>query len=121
MEKINMSDRIIFDAHCDTILECYEKKIDLCDTELVFNLTDAYEKGPYIQVLASYIRPKHEKTKDGFKAANNLIDEFYRQKEKHQDKIYWITKGAEFKKIASSGKVGILLSIENSTAIDGRV
>ena len=116
-----MEKRVIFDTHCDTIFECYEKGVDFCDSSLAFNLIDALEKGHYIQTLAAYVRPSHENTKDGFEAANRLIEEFGRQKELFADKIDWITKGEDFEKVVSANKVGIMLSIENSTAIDGKL
>lgn len=107
---------MIFDAHCDTISVALDKKISICDKKLAFNLNDASLNLPYIQALATFIDPEYS---DGFKRANDILDKFYQEYKKYENKMYIIKDSKDINKYLN--KVGILLTIENGSAINGKL
>ena len=104
---------MFFDAHCDSISVALDKKISICDKSLSFNLEDAILNLPYIQALATFVNSKY---KDGFKRANDILDKFYKEYEKNNDKMFIIKNACDMQK--NNEKVGILLTIENGSAIN---
>lgn len=100
-----------FDAHCDTISVALDNKLSLNDKKLAFNLQDV--KLPHIQALATFIDSKY---RNGFERANNILDKFYEEYNIHKDEIILIKEKSDIEK--SLNKLGILLTIENGTAID---
>lgn len=105
---------MIFDAHCDTITLALDKKLSLNDKKLDFNIQET--KLPHIQALATFINPKY---KNGFKRANNILDKFYEEYNKNTDKMYLIKEKSDIKE--SLEKLGIILTIENGSAIDDNI
>lgn len=116
-----MKDIIIIDSHCDTIKKCFDEKIDITNPKLKFSLQQALKKGKYIQIVASYITPELTNIIGGYEIANKLIDEVYKQYKKHKDKMFIIKQKDDFEKVINSNKLGIILSIENGSAISGKL
>lgn len=103
---------MIVDAHCDTIKECYKRKISIINRKLKFNISDA--KRPMLQMLAIYISP--EEADNGFEIATKVIDKFDEEKEKY--KIVQVYSSKDVEKI-NKNDVGILLTTENGSVIQG--
>ena len=100
------------DSHCDTIKECYKKKISISDQNLSFNIKDA--RTPMIQMLAIYIAP--EEAKKGFQIAQNVIQKFEEEKNKFPNKIVQIYSKNDIKKIQDN-IIGVILTTENGSVI----
>ena len=47
--------RIIADAHSDVIEYACNKKMNICDRRLSFNLIDAQDNKPCLQLMACYL------------------------------------------------------------------
>lgn len=103
---------MVVDGHCDTIKECYKRRISIEDRKLNFNISDV--KRPMIQMMAIYISP--EEADNGFEVATKVIDKFDEEKEKH--KIIQIYSGGDIEKI-NKNDIGILLTTENGSVIQG--
>lgn len=105
---------MIIDGHCDTLKECYKRKCFIEDESLSFNIVDA--PSPMLQMMAIYISP--EEAEKGFEVTSKVLDEFDKQKERYDEKIVQIYSKGDIQKI-NNDKIGMLLTIENGSAIQG--
>ena len=115
---------MIFDGHCDTLSVALDENKDIDDLEFSFNLIDCKNLDKsVIQVMAVYVSPKFVKegTNNAWERANNIIDKFYEQKEKFNQEIVQILKVEDVEKIRFEKKIGVMLSIENGSAICGQI
>ena len=102
-----------FDLHCDTIGECYNKKIPLRKNNLHIALERAKELGEYSQVFAIWI-PDELRGKDALKYFDAVSDCFYKEIKKNNDLIslYGENKKTPIKAI---------LSVEGGSACGGTI
>ena len=107
---------MIIDGHCDTLKECYKRKCSIADRTLNFNIMDA--STPMIQMLAVYISP--EEAQNGFYITSKVLDKFCEEKAIFQDRIVQIYSTKDIEKVKENS-VGILLTIENGSAIQGNL
>lgn len=107
---------MIIDGHCDTLKECYKRKCSIADRTLNFNIMDA--STPMIQMLAVYISP--EEAQNGFYITSKVLDKFCEEKAIFQDRIVQIYSAKDIEKVKENS-VGILLTIENGSAIQGNL
>lgn len=107
---------MIIDGHCDTIKECYKRKCSIANKTLSFNIADAHT--PMIEMLAVYISP--EEAQNGFDITSKVLDKFYEEKAIFQDKIVQIYSAQDIENVKENN-IGILLTIENGSAIQGNL
>ena len=74
----------IVDGHCDTIQVALDRNMDLEEESLSFNLKQARQKAPILQMTAAYISPKYEKS---FQRACDIINHFERQIKKYPEEL----------------------------------
>lgn len=110
---------MIIDLHCDTIEKAYDKKLKLDSKSLSFNTSEAKQNLPHIQCLAIFVHSKYDKGNNGFKRANEIIDNFY--KIYNPEEIFIIKAKEDFKSKELNKKIGAILTIENGTAISGNL
>lgn len=110
---------MIIDLHCDTIEKAFDEKIKLDDQKLSFNTVEARQNLPHIQCLATFVHSKYSKGKDGFKRANEIIDNFY--KIYNSEELFVIKSKEDLESNQLKTKIGAILSIENGTAISGNL
>lgn len=115
---MNLENKILIDGHCDTLCLAYEENCSIANTAYSFNLEDANIIKPYIQVLASYIKPKDN---NGYNTVNKLLDKYYEEYDKYKDHIITIKDLNNIEQVANENKVGIILSTENGDAINGSI
>lgn len=117
----NNLSNIIIDGHADTLSEILKDNSSLIDTKYQFNIQDAYCYNPYIQFLASFINEKKLNNSSAFSFANMMIDKYYLEYNKYYNELITILNYDDVEKVIAENKIGILLSIENGSALDGKL
>ncbi len=108
----------LVDGHCDTIQVALDKRIDLDDEKLSFNLKQAREKTPIIQMTAAFVNPSYE---NSFQKANDIINYFEKQIKKYPEEILQVKTKQDILKVEKEKKIGCLLTIENGRAIENKI
>lgn len=118
-----MCDKFVtVDAHCDSIKEMLEDDRCITDKKYSFNLKDAKEILPHIQFMAAFVNPIFSKDNNGgFVRVNKIIDKFYEEYTKNIDYIIEITCKEDIDKVEKYNKLGVLLTVENGSAIDNDI
>lgn len=110
---------MIIDLHSDTIQRAKDEKLQLTDKKLAVNIKDLEENLPYIQCLGTFVNPKYNVANGGFRRAISIIDNFYKLYEK--EKMYIIRNAEDLKCKELEEKIGIILTIENGSAISSNL
>ena len=112
--------KYIVDGHCDTLSKILDEKVSLYNSKNSFNFYDAYKRKPYIQMLAAYVSPGYVNDYNGgYNRACNIINCF---KEYENDKnIIKILTKKDIEYVLKSKKIGVVLTIENGSAISGNL
>lgn len=105
------------DLHCDTIKKAKDENLKLDSNKLLFNTKDV--KLPHIQCLAVFVHSKYNENTNGFKRANEIIDNFY--KTYNPEEMYIIQNKNDIESPKLNKKIGAILTIENGTAISGNL
>lgn len=108
----------IIDGHCDSIQIALDKGIDLEDKSLSFNLQEALERVPIIQMTATFIHPKY---KYPFQRACDIIKHFERQMKKYDKELVQVKTKEDIETVKNENKIGCLLTIENGEAIENKL
>lgn len=108
----------IVDGHCDTIQVALDRNADLEEESLSFNLKQAMQKAPILQMTAAYISPKYEKS---FQRAYNIINHFEKQLKKYPEELLQVKTKEDILKVEQEKKIGCLLTIENGRAIEDKL
>ena len=112
---------MIIDLHCDTIQKSKDENISIDSDKLDFNIKDVPTNLPYIQCLATFINPKYNVKNNAFKRATSIINNFYKQYEINKEKIFIIKNKEDLKKRTFQNKIGVMLTIENGSAISSNL
>lgn len=108
---------ILVDGHCDTLKETFKRNIDLDNNCLKFNISSKMNF-PILQMMAIYISP--EEAENGYEITKSVLDYFEIQKEKFGDKIIQVKSKEDIQKLMPE-KYGMMLTIENGSAIQGNL
>lgn len=112
--------RFIIDGHCDTLCKILDEESNLENENYSFNLVDAYKKVPYIQMMAAFINPKFLINKSaGFERTIKILERF--NQEKNDKNIFQIFNYKDIEHVLNKQKVGVILTIENGSAISGNL
>lgn len=108
---------LILDAHCDTLSEVLDKRIDFFINDGQLDLKRLYENKNSVQFFAAFIKP-------GFSAyalteAVKLIDVLKQAAERYSDYMEIALSTEDIRQILSKGKVAAVLSIEGGDALSG--
>ena len=109
---------LIVDGHCDTIQVALDRNIDLEEQSLSFNLKQAIEKAPILQMTAAYISPSYEKS---FQRACDIISHFEKQLKKYPKELIQVKTKEDILRVEQEKKIGCLLTIENGRAIEDKI
>ena len=109
---------LIVDGHCDTIQKALDKNINLESETLSFNLKQAQEKVPILQMTAAFVNPSYEYP---FQRASNIIQYFEKQIKEYPKNILQVRNKQDILTIQRERKIGLLLTIENGGAIEGNL
>lgn len=112
--------KCIIDGHCDTLSKALDENTNLYNKKYCFNIGDLLDKVPYIQMMAVFIAPEYLNSKSsGFERAVRILDKF--EKEKNNEKIVQILEKKDLDKVLNEKKIGVVLTIENGSAISGKI
>lgn len=111
---------IVFDAHCDTILEVmnHKRSLEKRSTTGHLDIPRMKEGGIDVQFFAIFIEDIYKPEKS-LKRTLQLIDCLYKEIEKNQDDILLVTNYNQLKEVNRSGKIAAILSIEGGEALEG--
>lgn len=113
--------RILVDGHCDTLEKAVDEKLSIDDRKLQFNLKDI-EREKIIQMMAIYIDPKYcDEGEGALNRAKEMINKFKIEKSKF-DQIIQINSKNDIEGFTKTKQnVGVILTIENGSAICGKI
>lgn len=113
---------IVFDGHCDTILDLINHKRTLRNRASTghLDIPRLQEGGVDIQVFAIFIEDIYKPDRS-LKRSLELIDCLFSEIEKNQDKISLVTNYNQIKKVNRAGKIAAILSIEGGEALEGNL
>jgi len=111
---------IVFDGHCDTILEIMNHKRTLGKRASTghLDIPRMKEGGVDVQFFAVFIEDIYKPDRS-LKRTLQLIDCFYKEIEKNQDDISLVTNYNQIEEVNSAGKIAAILSIEGGEALEG--
>jgi len=111
---------IVFDGHCDTILEIMNHKKSLGSRTPIghLDIPRMKEGGVNVQFFAVFIEDIYKPDRS-LKRTLQLIDCFYREMEKNQDEISLVTNYNQINEANSAGKIAAILSVEGGEALEG--
>ena len=109
----------VIDLHCDTIMALYQNKDkELSSNDLQIDINKLI-KGNYLaQVFAMFV---YLKSGNPFTICNEMIDLFYKELEKNNDKIAIALTYDDIIKNQEKGLLNAILSIEEGGVIDGMI
>lgn len=108
---------LILDAHCDTLTEILEKKVDFYESNGQLDLKRLYENKNSVQFFAAFIQPGHSAY--ALSDAIKLIDILVQATEKYAQFIEIAYDTKDISRITSAGKVAAIISIEGGDALSG--
>lgn len=109
---------LIIDGHCDTIEKALDKRINLKNEELSINLQMALEHTPMIQTMAAYVALNY---KNAFRRAYDVLTYFEQQQKLYSNDLMQVTTLKDIDTVMEEKKFGLLLAIENGSAIEDNV
>ncbi len=111
---------IVFDGHCDTILEIMNHKRTLREKSATghLDLSGMKKGGVNVQFFAVFIEELY-KPDSSLKRTLQLIDCIYREIEKNRDDISLVTNYKQIEEVTKSGKIAAILSVEGGEALEG--
>lgn len=108
----------VVDGHCDTIQVALDMDVDLEDKNLSFNLEEALEGVPILQMMAAFINPSCQ---NYFQRACDIIQYFESQIKKYPKDLIHVKTKEDIENIRKKNKIGCLLTIENGSAIEDKL
>ena len=111
----------IVDSHYDIMQSSLddEGKIIDNDSNYSVDIEEMLRHRPMIRCLASFVRPKFSNR--GLEIVNESLDKFYEDYRNYVEKICIIKKSSDIHKVVNNNLLGIILSIENGSAIQGNL
>lgn len=113
-------DSIIFDGHCDTLLEVLDGKRKLSErsSEGHIDLPRLREGGVTAQVFAVFIEDRYLPA-GAAKQTLRMLDTLYRELEANAGSFILATKAADIEHAKSAGKVAAVIGIEGAESLEG--
>ncbi len=113
--------KIYADLHCDMLSRAFDDNKEPYDRSLMFNFSDVQCMLPYIQLCAVFINSKYEISKYGYGnvRANKILNWYNEKYSKLKEiyNLYQINTKRDVKFVTDNKKIGIVLTIENMSAI----
>ena len=110
----------IIDLHCDTIMGLYHnKEKNLLSNDLQIDLNKLKEGGYLAQVFAMFVFLKG--TDSPYRTCNEMIDLFYQELVKNNDKIKIALNSKDLSSNKENGLLNAILSIEEGGVVEGSI
>ncbi|MGQ9625577.1 MAG: dipeptidase [Anaerolineae bacterium] len=111
---------IVFDAHCDTLLEVLDGKRRLAERAEKghVDLPRLKEGGVTAQIFAIFARQQYLPS-GAAKEALRILDTFYRELKANEESLLLAISAADIERAKREGKVAAILSLEGAEALEG--
>lgn len=110
----------IYDAHYDIFQTQYDYKgQEVTDSYYSVDTNEMLKNTPLIRGLTSFVHPEY--ATEGFARANEILDRFYEDYAKNPTQINIIRKHSDLQRVLDSQGLGVVLGIENGSAIQGNL
>ncbi len=111
---------LVFDAHCDTLLEALtgKRRLGTRSEQGHLDLPRLKEGGVNVQIFALFVRPYYLPS-GATREALRLIDTFYHELQDNQENLVLATRVADIEQAKEEGKVAAVLSLEGAEALEG--
>lgn len=107
-----------FDLHCDTITECYSKDCHLVENGLQVDLNHARALDAYVQCYAVWL-PDSLHGEAAFERFCAVADRFSQEMEQNGERV--VQSRASSDLAEASGRCKAILTVENASALGGKV
>lgn len=111
----------IFDAHYDILQSPIDEQgktiVDV--SKYSVNMEEMIRNRPMIRDLVSFVHPCFANR--GVERANESLDRFYEDYRNYADEVCIIKKACDFQKVINNNLAGVILTIENGSAIQGNL
>lgn len=104
----------LFDLHCDTAGECFNRKMPLCDGNLHINLCKGAELDVWAQLFAIWI-PDGLRGKNALEYFEKVLANFKNEIPKNNDKIQLCQGISDFDKAMKNRKCAAILTCEGGS------
>ncbi len=111
---------IVFDAHCDTLLEVLsgKRRLGECSEEGHLDLPRLREGGVTAQVFALFVEP-HYLPSGATREVLRILDTFYQELEANGEALTLVTSAMDIQRAKGEGKVAAVLGLEGTEALEG--
>ncbi len=110
----------LFDLHCDTLYECYNKGFCLDVNPLHIDLTRGEHYAPWCQVFAAFM-PDTIRGDSAWDHCRELLHHARAQAASLSDKLVLVTTCDDLKRAVDTNRCGGILAVEGGAALAGRV
>lgn len=116
----------IADMHCDTLLDCYKKGVDLRKNSLHIDLERMKKNNAMVQFFAAFL-PSGEMAdeenihKEPYQLFIEMSDLYEKELEKNSDMIRPVLKYSDLLRNNDEGKMSAVLTIEDGLLLEGRI
>ena len=104
----------LFDLHCDTAGECYNKKIPLADNNLHISLCKGEILDEWCQIFAIWI-PDELRGKDALNYFVNVLENHKNEISNNSDKIMLCQRFSDIESALKSGKCAAITAVEGGS------
>ncbi|MEE1011066.1 MAG: membrane dipeptidase [Acutalibacteraceae bacterium] len=108
----------LFDLHCDTAGECFNKKLPLYDGDLHINICKGKSLDEWAQVFAIWI-PDELRGSEARKYFENVLVNFKKEISRNTDKIKLCQGIHDFEECRTNGKCAAFLACEGASPFAG--
>lgn len=108
----------LFDLHCDTAGECFNKKLPLYDGDLHINICKGKSLDEWAQVFAIWI-PDELRGSEARKYFENVLVNFKKEISRNADKIKLCQGIQDFEECKTNGKCAAFLACEGASPFAG--
>lgn len=108
----------LFDAHCDTILRCYQEGVHLRENSGHIDLNRTRKFGRYAQFFATFGSPEDMPDRSLWEVFQEETALFFRELEENADWVSLCRDGKEAENAFSTGRCAAFLSAEGAELLD---
>lgn len=108
----------LFDLHCDTISECYNKQKSLYDGDLHVSLERGKKYSPWFQCFAIWI-PDGLRRKAALDYFDAVLGKLHQESAQHPELVMLCKTADDFRAAEHQRKIGAILTVEGGAAAGG--
>lgn len=115
-----ITDRKIIDLHCDTLTECYKRRVGLRNSELHFSLDKLPEGYRLCQAMAVFM-PDEYRGVDAEQYFDSVAAVLARELQKHGDEVCLVGNTAHIGHELDCRRFALMLTVEGGSALAGKL